>query len=134
MLKNKCEFRKVILCKISHSQSALICCVVGSNAPYPVMFGFSNPIWNYYNVWQVSALKDGLFLVKFDIVENRDLILQRKLIFFDKKSLLMKVSSEELTIDRDIIKQLPIWAKLLELDFKYGDIPNLSKIENSKKR
>jgi len=106
---------------------------VGSNTTYPVMFGFSNPIWNYYNVWQVSALKDGLFLVKFDIVENWDLILQKKLIFFDKKSLLMKVSSEELTIDRDIIKQLPIWAKLLELDFKYGDIPNLSKIENSKK-
>ena len=39
--------------------------------------------------------------MKFDIVENKDLAVQEKLFFFDKKPSLMNARSEDLTIDRE---------------------------------
>ncbi|KAJ8429335.1 hypothetical protein Cgig2_017993 [Carnegiea gigantea] len=87
----------------------------GSNPPYFVITGFLNSIWGNNNIDQIPVLNHWMFLVKFDTIENKDLVLWGKLFFFDKKP-------------PGFMQQLLISIKFPRLDTKYWGAPSLGKI------
>ncbi|KAJ8447071.1 LOW QUALITY PROTEIN: hypothetical protein Cgig2_022800 [Carnegiea gigantea] len=82
--------------------SALVCCLAGSNPPFKVFQGFNPPfnvfqgllnrVWKEYSIHKVVAIENG---------------------FFDKLPAMMQPWAVDMKFDREKIERLPIWVHIL---------------------
>ncbi|KAL2931383.1 (3 5-dihydroxyphenyl)acetyl-CoA 1 2-dioxygenase, partial [Bienertia sinuspersici] len=113
--------------EIEFWNSAIICYVLGAIPPIGVFEGFIRRIWRMKNVDKVANIKNGIFLVRFESVEDRDMILNSDRPFFVHKPVIMKPWTENVDCTKDSVRSIPIWIQLY-LDFKYWGIRSLEKI------
>lgn len=112
--------------EINFWNSAIICYVLGANLHVHVMEGYFRRVWKSYNVDKVAMIKRGVFLVRFNAMDSRDLVLNEHY-FFDRKPLIMKPWSPDIDFVKEDIKTLPIWVQL-RLPLKYWGEHSLHKI------
>lgn len=53
------------------------------------MEGYFLRIWKQFGVDKAASVNDGVFIVRFTFVENRDKVLKGGFHFFDKKNLML---------------------------------------------
>ena len=106
----------------------MICCVLGANPPYEVIAGFINRIWKDFSIDKILLVKKGLFLVRFNELQDAMTVAHKGFYHFDNKPFIVKAWNPELDINVDAISALPIWVRLPELDIKYWGLQSLSKI------
>lgn len=75
-------------------------------------------------------LKNGIFLVRFDSVMDKDAVIERCIYHFDNKPFIAKAQYPDRVFTREELLNVPIWVKFPELDFKYWSQKGLSKIDN----
>lgn len=73
-------------------------------------------------------LKNGIILVKFDMVNGRDEVIQGGVIYFDKKFVIIKEYFLDIEFIKDKFINVFVWIKLYGLDDKYWSVIGLSKI------
>lgn len=67
--------------KLEFWKSSLACYVLGANPPFTVMEGFLKRIWGQKGVERVISKGNGIFIVHFESVLERDEILKRRIYF-----------------------------------------------------
>ncbi|KAL2901408.1 hypothetical protein RDABS01_026490 [Bienertia sinuspersici] len=97
----------------------MICFVLGANPPLPVMSGFCNRIWGKKGLDKVSMVGRGLFLVRFNTLEQCHKALTGDPQFFDYKPLIMKQWSPDIELHKENVKTVPMWIRMPNLDLKY---------------
>ncbi|KAL2943829.1 hypothetical protein RDABS01_032176 [Bienertia sinuspersici] len=105
--------------EITYWSSAMICFVLGANPPLPVMSGFCNRIWGKKGLDKVSMVGRGLFLVRFNTIEQCNNALTGDPYFFDYKPLIMKQWSPDIELHKESVKTVPIWVRMPHLELKY---------------
>ncbi|KAL2930105.1 hypothetical protein RDABS01_035515 [Bienertia sinuspersici] len=91
------------------------------------MDGFIRRIWSKHGVDKVIGLQKGMFLIRFNTMEQRDIILGLERPFFDSKPMIMKPWTEDMDLSKEIDKTIPIWIQVA-VHFKYWGIRALVKI------
>ncbi|KAL2894576.1 Sex-lethal-like protein [Bienertia sinuspersici] len=113
--------------EIDFWESSIVTYVIGANPPTMVMEGFLRRIWSKYGVDKIIGLHKGIFLVRFNTLENRDKILNMECPFFDSKPMLIKPWEEDMDLTKEMVKTIPIWVKIA-VAFKYWGLRALEKI------
>ncbi|KAL2893861.1 hypothetical protein RDABS01_009770 [Bienertia sinuspersici] len=113
--------------ELDYWQSSIVAFVLGANPPASVMDGFIRRIWSKHGVDKVIGLQKGMFLIRFNTMEQRDIILGLERPFFDSKPMIMKPWTEDMDLSKEIDKTIPIWIHVA-VHFKYWGIRALEKI------
>ncbi|XP_060211647.1 uncharacterized protein LOC132639194 [Lycium barbarum] len=92
------------------------------------MRGYIQRQWGKHGINKISMKKNGIVLVKFDNPEGKNEVLQGGIYHIDNKPFIVKAWNEDMEFTREELYTVPIWVKLLGLDFKYWGPKRLSKI------
>ncbi|XP_062073377.1 uncharacterized protein LOC133777697 [Humulus lupulus] len=114
--------------EINYWQSVIVCYVIGANPPLHVLERFVRRIWKHHGVDKVGTLSHGVFIVRFQNMEDRDKVINVGYIFLDKKPLIMKRWNSSDDFTKEDVKTVPIWVQLGGLDIKYWGDKALFKI------
>lgn len=113
--------------EIEYWNASIVGFVLGANPPLNVIEGFINRIWKDLKIDKTAMLSHGMFIVRFLSLEDRDKALNTRP-FFDRKPLIMKPWTADMDLQKGDVKNIPIWVKIHELDFKYWGDKCLPKI------
>ncbi|XP_062114238.1 uncharacterized protein LOC133825291 [Humulus lupulus] len=91
--------------------SAVVCMVLGANPPFAVFEGFVKRIWGKLGIERIARLNSGLTLVKFRDEATRDLVLEARVLHFDRKPVIVKPWSVDLDTLK-AVKTVPVWIRL----------------------
>jgi len=75
-------------------------------------------------------VKRGLFLVRFENMQDKQAVERKGIYYFDKKPFIVKSWNPEMDLHTESIKSLPLWVQFPELDIKYWGQESLSKLGN----
>lgn len=87
-------------------QSPVICFVLVASTPLKVMEGFLNHIREMTGLQGDVSELDGVFIVRFHSVLERDEII----VYFDHKPMIVKVWNVDQSFDKNEISTFPIWV------------------------
>ncbi|KAL2896887.1 Phenylalanine--tRNA ligase alpha subunit [Bienertia sinuspersici] len=104
--------------EVDYWKPSIIGFVVGANPPGVVMDGFFRRIWKQQGIDKVITIDKGMFLIRFQSMENRDKVLAMGRVFFDYKPVILKAWHVDMEINKEDIQIIPIWVQL-DLHFKY---------------
>ncbi|CAI8613356.1 unnamed protein product [Vicia faba] len=104
--------------EIAYSNSTIVCYILKANPPLAVLEDFVRRIWKNKGVDKVGMIAYGMFIVRFNLAQERDAILQEGYIFFDKKPMVMKSWNHTTNFKKEDIHAIPIWIRLEEIDIK----------------
>ncbi|XP_062114462.1 uncharacterized protein LOC133825549 [Humulus lupulus] len=114
--------------EVNYWNSSIVCYVLGANPPLPVMEGFCRRVWKNLGIDKVAGIGHGVFMVRFNTVEQRDNVLKNGIMFFDKKPLIMKPWTAHEDFRKEDIQRVPVWIQLANLELKYWGEKTLFKI------
>ncbi|XP_062117454.1 uncharacterized protein LOC133831238 [Humulus lupulus] len=100
---------------------------MGVNPPLHILDGFARRMWKEAVV-KVGLIARGIFIIRFQNMEQRDKVLQGGYIFFDRKPVVMKPWNPIDDFSKDEITSVPTWIQLKGLDIKYWGGKSLFKI------
>ncbi|XP_070037054.1 uncharacterized protein [Nicotiana tomentosiformis] len=124
-----CEIEiKDIRTELTYWKNAVMCYVLGAHPPFAVLNGFIQRMWAKHRINKISMLKNRIVLVRFDIEMGENEMLQGGIYRFDNKPFIVKAWDPNMEFNREELYSVPIWVKLLGLDFKYWSPKGLSKI------
>uniref|UniRef100_A0A803NHH6 DUF4283 domain-containing protein n=1 Tax=Cannabis sativa TaxID=3483 RepID=A0A803NHH6_CANSA len=106
---------------------SIICYVLGANPPMSILEGFVRRVWKD-KIDKVGMISHGVFLVRFRSIADRDQILSRGYIFFNKRPVIMRAWDPNVNFKKENIHSVPIWVQLKNLDLKYWGEQVLFKI------
>ena len=106
----------------------MIFSVLGANPPFDIIQGFIRRIWGNYDIYKMLQVKKGMFLVRFNNLQDKLSVEKRGVYYFDAKPVLVKGWNPQMDLHTEYINSLPIWIKLPDLDIRFWGIESLSKI------
>ncbi|KAM3377385.1 hypothetical protein P3S68_009798 [Capsicum galapagoense] len=108
--------------------TVIVCYVLGAHPPFAVINDFIQRIWGKYGLNKVAMLKSGVIIVRFEMIEGKNEVLQGGIFHFDNKPFIVKAWVPEMEFTREELQPAPIWIKFLGLDFKYWSHAGLSNL------
>ncbi|KAL2925275.1 hypothetical protein RDABS01_028248 [Bienertia sinuspersici] len=87
--------------------SAMVVYVLGANPPFSVFNGYCHRIWGKKGLDKVLLVGKGLYLVRFNSVEQREQIWNDEPKFFDSKPVIMKKWDPDMELHKETIKTVP---------------------------
>ncbi|XP_074266067.1 uncharacterized protein LOC141588528 [Silene latifolia] len=93
--------------------------VLGANPPVEVVEGFLRRLWATYPIDKVSFCANGIFLVRFKTSAAKDQILRHGHFLFDNKPLIVREWTADVTLEKEEVKEVPVWVKILNLPLKF---------------
>ncbi|KAJ8431317.1 hypothetical protein Cgig2_032307 [Carnegiea gigantea] len=91
-------------------KSAVLCSVIGANPPLEVLNGFVRRIWQACEIDKVCLVRKGVFLVRFQNLNDQFTVVQRGVYFFDNKPFIVKPWSEDMDLNTEDLVSLPVWG------------------------
>ncbi|KAJ8419826.1 hypothetical protein Cgig2_029726 [Carnegiea gigantea] len=114
--------------EIDYWKSTVLCSVIGANPPLEVLEGFVRRIWQACEINKVCLVRKGVFLVRFQNLNDQFTVVQRGVYFFDNKPFIVKPWSEDMDLNIENLVSLPVWVRFPDLDVKYWGPESLSKL------
>ncbi|XP_074298259.1 uncharacterized protein LOC141629097 [Silene latifolia] len=93
--------------------------ILGANPPVEGVEGFLRRLWASYPIDKISFCANGVFLVRFKNATAKDQILQQGHFLFDNKPLIIRPWSEDAALEKEEIKEVPVWVKIHNLPLKF---------------
>ncbi|XP_074265880.1 uncharacterized protein LOC141588331 [Silene latifolia] len=93
--------------------------VLGANPPVDVVEGFLKRLWAKFPIDKISFCSNGVFIVRFKTSAARTQILQQGHFLFDNKPLIVRPWSEGVALEKEVIKEVPVWVKVHNLPLKF---------------
>lgn len=116
-----------IVDEIEFWNAAIVCYVLGANPPIHIMEGFVHRVWKD-KVDRMGSPGYGIFVVRFHSIDVRDEVIQNGCVFFNSRPVIMKPWNEDLSLQKNDIKTVPIWIHLENPELKYWGDKSLFKI------
>uniref|UniRef100_A0A803PSW3 CCHC-type domain-containing protein n=1 Tax=Cannabis sativa TaxID=3483 RepID=A0A803PSW3_CANSA len=113
--------------EVNFWQQSVVCYVIGVNPPISILEGFVRRIWKD-EVVKVGLLAKGIFIIRFQSLEQRDKVMQQGYVFFDRKPMVMKPWNPIDDFTKEEVTNVPTWVQLKGLDIKYWGEASLFKI------
>ncbi|KAL2941329.1 UDP-N-acetylglucosamine--N-acetylmuramyl-(pentapeptide) pyrophosphoryl-undecaprenol N-acetylglucosamine transferase [Bienertia sinuspersici] len=110
--------------------SAMVVYVLGANPPFSVFNGYCHRVWGKKGLDKVLLVGKGLYLVRFNSVEQREQIWNDEPKFFDSKPVIIKRWDPDMELHKETIKTVPIWIRFPKLELKYWGHRSYSRITN----
>ncbi|XP_021739730.1 uncharacterized protein LOC110706131 [Chenopodium quinoa] len=107
---------------------AIIFYALGARIPYFVMNGFIRRVWGRFGIDKVNLLSNGVYLVRFRGKENMEKVLSGGPVMFDNRPVIMKRWEPGINLEKEGIKEVPIWVRLPGLNLKFWGQTSLMKI------
>lgn len=120
--KNECNIKityEDIESEVDFWSNDFVCHVLGANPPLQVMEGFIRRVWGKYEIDRISLLDKGIFIVRFNCIENRVKIPDDGVPMFDKKPMILTPWTPDLEIKNLDVSRVPILVRIMDLDLKY---------------
>ncbi|XP_074304161.1 uncharacterized protein LOC141638873 [Silene latifolia] len=95
-----------------------MCYVLGANPPSHVIGGFVRRFWRNLSIDKVVFKPNGICLVRFKKMEDKEVVLSGDPCFFDNKPFIVKSWSINEPVVRDKVDVVPIWVRFYNLDLK----------------
>ncbi|XP_062118720.1 uncharacterized protein LOC133832386 [Humulus lupulus] len=92
--------------------------VLGANPPFAIFEGFIKRIWGKLGIDRIAWLNVGFTLVKFRDESTRDLVLEARVLHFDRKPMIVKPWSADLDTLK-AVKSIPVWIRFPGLGLQY---------------
>ncbi|XP_021739498.1 uncharacterized protein LOC110705886 [Chenopodium quinoa] len=92
------------------------------------MSGFVRRIWGKYGIDRISAMNNGVFLVRFKTMVGREKVMNSGPIMFDGRPVMMKRWEPGLDLGNEKVFEVPTWVRLLGLNLKFWGQSSLMKI------
>ncbi|RAL42418.1 hypothetical protein DM860_017598 [Cuscuta australis] len=108
--------------------SALVCCILGTNPPLEIAKGFLSRIWKSYQIDDISFHKDSQFIVRFQKEVDRDEIIKQKYYFMDDRPVYVQKWYPGVKVNLLELKDIPIWVQFSDLDMKYWSLSGLRRL------
>ncbi|XP_074283310.1 uncharacterized protein LOC141607861 [Silene latifolia] len=105
--------------ELEYWQNSVFCFILGANPPVEVVDGFIKRIWGHLPIDKVSFLPNGVFLVRFNTKAAKDRVLQQGHYLFDNKPLIVRPWSPDVELNKDDVKEVPVWVRLEHLPLKF---------------
>lgn len=102
--------------------------VLGENPPVQVMEGFIRRVWGKLGIDKIALVTRGIFIVRFNSFENISKVLAHGLPMFNKKLIIVQPWSANVDMKKIDTSKVPVWVRLLDLDFKYWGQSTLIKL------
>ncbi|XP_074291904.1 uncharacterized protein LOC141618721 [Silene latifolia] len=93
--------------------------ILGANPPVEVVEGFLRRLWANYPIDKISFCANGVFMVRFKSAAAKAQILQQGHFLFDNKPLIIRPWSEDAALEKEEIKEVPVWVKIHNLPLKF---------------
>ncbi|XP_062104089.1 uncharacterized protein LOC133815249 [Humulus lupulus] len=113
--------------EVNYWKPSIVGYVAGANPPLNVIDGFVRRMWKN-DVVKVGMLSHGVFIIRFQNLEQRDKVLNGGFIFFDKKPFIMKPWNSIDDFTKENVDIVPTWIQVRGLDIKYWGEASLFKI------
>ncbi|XP_062112517.1 uncharacterized protein LOC133823685 [Humulus lupulus] len=113
--------------EVNYWKPSIVGYVAGANPPLNVLDGFVRRMWKD-DVVKVGMLSHGIFIIRFQNLEQRDKVLNGGFIFFDKKPFIMKPWNSIEDFTKENVDTVPTWIQVRGLDIKYWGEASLFKI------
>ncbi|XP_060179602.1 uncharacterized protein LOC132609567 [Lycium barbarum] len=107
---------------------AVVCYILGSKPPLTVIKGYFRHIWRALGVDKVAQVNRGIFLVRFDCMEDRNKATDERIQMFDRKPIVMKGWELDVEMNKTMVEKVPVWVRLEGLELKYWGQTALMKI------
>lgn len=114
--------------KIEYWKNAIICYILGAHPSFTVLNGFIQRMWRKYGINKVAMMRNGILIVRFESEDGKIGILEGGIYHFDNKPIIVKEWTLEIEFSKEELLTVPIWVRLLGLNFKYWSARGLSKI------
>ncbi|XP_048498021.1 uncharacterized protein LOC125496564 [Beta vulgaris subsp. vulgaris] len=114
--------------EIEYWNSAIVCYILGCKPPFRIVNGFIRRIWGKYGIEKVAVLENGVFMVRFRMVEGKMKALDGGPILYDRKPVSVKNWTPGLDLGSESVKVVPTWIRLPGLPLKYWGQIVLKKI------
>ncbi|KAM6587258.1 hypothetical protein CsatA_009863 [Cannabis sativa] len=124
--KIKIEFEDIAE-EVNYWQPSLVCYVIGANPPVNILEGFVRRLWKE-EVVKVGLLAKGIFIIRFQNMDQRDKVMQQGYVFFDRKPMVVKPWNPIDDFTKEEVTNVPTWIQLRGLDIKYWGESSLFKI------
>ncbi|XP_060202694.1 uncharacterized protein LOC132631110 [Lycium barbarum] len=108
--------------------TAVVCYVLGSNPALTVIEGYFKCIWRALDIDKVAQVNRGVFLVRFDCMEDRSKAIDKGIQMFDRKPIVVNGWEPDVEMNKTIVEKVPVWVRLEGLELKYWGQTALTKI------
>ncbi|XP_074290539.1 uncharacterized protein LOC141617253 [Silene latifolia] len=105
--------------ELEYWASAISCFVLGANPPSLVLEGFIRRIWNNLAITFIAYQPNGVCLIRFKTLEDKQRALQSGPLSFDNKPFIVKDWNPGMKLVKDKPVVVPVWIRLYDLDIKY---------------
>ncbi|KAJ8420659.1 hypothetical protein Cgig2_021461 [Carnegiea gigantea] len=95
--------------EVEYWQNVVLCSVLGTNSPFEVIKGFLNRIWSDFAIYKILHVRKGVFLVRFENLQDKQQVEKRGIYYFDNKPFLVKAWNPKMDLHTETIKSLPLW-------------------------
>ncbi|KAJ8435084.1 hypothetical protein Cgig2_033624 [Carnegiea gigantea] len=116
--------------EIAYWSSSVLCSVLGANPPFVIIQAFIKRIWAQYEIEQILLVRNGIFLVRFKNIQDKQTVEKGGFYFFDNKLFVVKRWNANLDMNNENLHSLPLWIRLPNLELKYWGKSSLSKIRS----
>ncbi|XP_074265906.1 uncharacterized protein LOC141588360 [Silene latifolia] len=99
--------------------SSVLCYVMGANPPRHVIGGFVRRLWGKLSIDKVAFKPNGVCIVRFKKMEDKEAVLTGDHCFFDNKPFIVKSWSINEPVVRAKVDVVPIWIRFYNLDLKF---------------
>ncbi|XP_075092189.1 uncharacterized protein LOC142172463 [Nicotiana tabacum] len=109
---------------------AIVLYVVGDSPSIGALDRFINAQWNFVTKPKIYFHNDRYFVVKFNSVEDRDVVLMSGPHTIRNKPIIVKAWSPNFDFDIEVLQTIPIWVKLPNLPLNCWSMDSVSRIGN----
>ncbi|XP_074277998.1 uncharacterized protein LOC141601604 [Silene latifolia] len=97
-----------------------VCCyILGANPPWEVVEGYVYRVWSQFDIYRVSFMDNGVFLVRFKTLAKKQALLESGYYLFDNKPIIIKSWESELDLVKGKVDIVPIWIRLYGIPLKF---------------
>src|SRR4051812_41038637 len=93
--------------------------VIGENLSMNAVKNFMIRVWNFVTLPNMYYNEEGYFIIKFTSEIDRDLVMRKGPYTIHRKPMFLHHWTPDFTLEKDMIRTLPIWITLPQLPLAY---------------
>ncbi|XP_074288780.1 uncharacterized protein LOC141613937 [Silene latifolia] len=105
--------------EIAYWNQAVYYFVLRVNHSWEVLQGYVHRIWGRHGIDKISFLPNGIFLVRFKEMKDKEEVLNAGYHMFDNKPLIVKPWQEDVDLLKEEVKVVPAWIHIHGLPLKF---------------
>lgn len=114
--------------ELKYWESALIMYVIGGELSMNAVKNFMIKFWNFIQLPEVYYNDEGYFILRFKAMKDKEEVLKRGPYTIQRMTMFLIEWKEDFSMEKDMMRTLPIWIKLPQLPIQFWGKKSLEKI------